>query len=476
MREWRDSFLDSGRTPEPSSAAKDIITERIALLETAMRRAGEWCRNEFKEYETWEPPDPKDAVGQINALGTRAIKTKTQQDQKDDIAKAAQHVYHLSQYLAIRSLAPGSVQRDEIDAIIQRLSRVVKVTICDSGLDDAVQPDLFRTLTRRYSLGKWDFYEDDAWYPLVVRSISGMISRKLIDLRTGSRTNRAEIAALWKEHKETIQYQAQAMIARHAHGSEPGTEKLWSYATGKEYVLYATQRTVFALMSYRDLLDRVQEFEAEEAKEPTSDNRESNLSRFLANRLAEEYFRPIIREWLDSQSPQGMLPTAGAAAPDPILPKERWAANLMRDWLGRFAGEFEGSIANYTQTYAERLAFFQKLFKAAQDKFQNNPEFSRANKTFLALLRTQPVGWALQQLDHDEGKWDSEKVRGLLLVQLFADFVVRRPKNIQDLTARKDRDGSSDPDSADTFWDLQDEIKGHIDSLTNMRGDPGARR
>src|SRR5262249_18733345 len=119
-------------------------------------------------------PDPKDLVQ----------KGYSREDETDvaKLRSAVLHVYHISQFAAIRSLVPGGVDLAEVQLIADKLEGLVSTSIMDSGLDASDDEELFKTLTRNYWLGSWAQsleYRDDAWYPLVVRSLAGLLSRIL---------------------------------------------------------------------------------------------------------------------------------------------------------------------------------------------------------------------------------------------------------------------------------------------------------
>lgn len=128
----------------------------------------------------------------------------------------------MSQYAAIRSLVPESITPNEVGNVIDKLDLLVQTSILDSRLDDADHPVLYRTLTRSYSLGNSnpEAYKDDAWYPLVVRSLSGLLSRTLQDI--GTQLSRQEVLALTLTFKKSLQNHVRKMIERRPSGGESG--------------------------------------------------------------------------------------------------------------------------------------------------------------------------------------------------------------------------------------------------------------
>ena len=337
---WRDAYL-TGKTSESiPKQAVDRLVVLIDELKKTLLNAARWCEGQFLEkIEAFEPPENKKLVTDIGNMRIGAALTPQQQADVDEMAKKVQHVYLMSQYAAIRSLVPESITPNEVGNVIDKLDLLVQTSILDSRLDDADHPVLYRTLTRSYSLGNSnpEAYKDDAWYPLVVRSLSGLLSRTLQDI--GTQLSRQEVLALTLTFKKSLQNHVRKMIERRPSGGESGPDgKLWSFAGDQPYVLYATQRTIFALITYEKFLVAVDQFEKEV---PDVEKREEEFSMIFAKQFME-FFRPAIKQMisqLPSPGTDGAISTANATAVGD-LPAEPWAAIPIRTWLESLTKDF----------------------------------------------------------------------------------------------------------------------------------------
>ncbi len=260
---WRNSYLTKQVLDPLPRVAIEALKSAIAELEKTLVEAAAWCQARFlPEFEDFEPEDPTDLVQEVDRLAINmAIDPDLHGPRIFSLERSVQYVYHLSQYAAIRSLVPRSVQLEEARAIIDKLERLVSVSIIESGLDGAKHPALFNTLTRKYRLGKSgpEDYTDDAWYPLVVRSLSGLLSRTLSEI--GKNFSRSEVFSLTQTFKRSLDGHFRKLTKRRPAGGRFGPNgDLWSFAEGQPYVLYATQRTIFSLIKYADFLKAVDDF------------------------------------------------------------------------------------------------------------------------------------------------------------------------------------------------------------------------
>jgi hypothetical protein len=399
MRAWRESYLGSDIPQPPPLKANEDLKSLIKELEESLTHAAEWCADHFlPEFEKFTIEDTRDVIRQVNQAQLKGVKFDEHVAKRvANTAAYVQHVYHFSQYAAIRSLVPEKLTLEEVRTIADRLDRLVQTSIMSSGLDDSKQEDLFGTLTRTYSLGESNSndYADDAWYPLVVRSVAGLLSRTLSDFR--GKYSRSEVQALTLMFQRSLDVHLSNLLVRRPNVVEEGDEKLWSFANDQPYVLYATQRTIFALMQYAGFVNAIDRFQAEE---PDVDRREEELSLLVARRLATDYFRPVIRELLAQITPQPPAAVTAAAPVNFPLPEEVWAAEVLRHWLMKLKDDFRDSqIANTVESTAARL----RLVKLNAERYQpsevlNQPNNSRKKKG------------ALEQLDGL--KRDYEKIRG----------------------------------------------------------------
>src|SRR6185436_18852236 len=199
------------------------------------------------------------------------------------------HVYHVSQYAAIRSIRPASLKVGEVRQILLLLDSLLSQHILGTGLDTARHEDLYRTLTRYYSLGVTSntMYRDDAYFPLIVRSLSGLLSRTIDSLDASGR----DTQDLVKSFDLSLQKNSQNLLTRQAKEEQDGDAQLWSIMTRKPYVLYATQRTVFALIEYMRFILKMEEPDEEESKDSLRD--------LLTKSLAKALLAPVINDVLD---------------------------------------------------------------------------------------------------------------------------------------------------------------------------------
>lgn len=416
MTEWRDSYLDQpSSTPPPPSAVAELKS-LIKQLEDALLQAATWCKSSFyKRFEEFEVPKTRELV----QLGWAAEREEQVKQMERDVL----HVYHLSQYAAIRSLAPEGVTLDEVRIIVDKLDTLVKTSIIESELDASKDDALFRTLTRYYSLGSSNpnFYQDDAWYPLVVRSLSGLLSRTLRGFER--RSLRSDVDALTNAFEDSLKFHISNLLKRRPEGGTEGPDgKLWSFAIDSPYVLYATQRTVFALMTYGDFLVEVARFRTGGGGGKPGLRQELSLR--AAQKLADTLFGPIIDDLLQfvPAPPSTVAPATndGLAA---SLPEEPWAAGTICELVARFTNDFrEVRFANTLWQKANALIH-------VHDTVVNSPitrPISENDRSPLAachrvvdeIYLVDPVGQKLKQ-----STWETEAVTQILFEHLFREYM-----------------------------------------------------
>jgi hypothetical protein len=378
----------------------------------------------------------------------------------------------MSQYAAIRSLVPESITLTEVGTIIDRLDSLVSTSILDSRLDEAGHPVLYRTLTRSYSLGisNPESYKDDAWYPLVVRSLSGLLSRTLGDF--GTRFSRQEVLALILTFKKSLQGHVRKMLERRPRDGESGPDgKLWSFAYNQPYVLYATQRTIFALNKYEEFLLAVDRFEKEI---PGDEKLEDDFSLMVAKQFVE-FFRPAIKE-LIKQMPSGSPDGASVAVQetsDGDLPPQSWAASTVREWLQSMKKDFvKAQVANnieqqvltlkqikqkadtYTAPSADLSVtqrFGKNLLGELNDAVNNILDFKDAGQKD---PEKREVGKRLKQ-----SNWQDDELRKILFDYLFQNYLQRSARSFTALLK---------PESASELWKLIDEARNKLNSIRNL--------
>src|ERR1041384_1124953 len=292
MKSWRNSYLNARVSPAPPDVATKEIRSLIEGLEKTLSDAATWCEEHFlPAFQEFKIEDPRDLVREVNSKKAAVLGDRLEQSIKE-VATSVQHVYHFSQYAAVRSLVPQQVTLAEVRTVVDKLDRLVMTSIMSSGLDESEQEDLFRTLTRTYSLGDSNTtpYVDDAWYPLVVRSLSGLLTRTLSDFR--GRYSRSEVHSLTLSFQRSLETHVNNLLVRRPRLDQEGDEKLWSFAIGAQYELYATQRTIFALLEYADFIKEVDRFQ----NEKVVDKLEDDLALMAGRKFADSYFLPLIRE------------------------------------------------------------------------------------------------------------------------------------------------------------------------------------
>jgi hypothetical protein len=437
---WREDYLAPRSAALPPLAVSEL-NHLIGDLQTTLHQAADWCANVFLEkFKNLELPDPTDLVAKIDELGVDGVPSVDQQYSIDQLKTIVQNVYHLSQYAAIRSLVPQKIELHEVKTISDKLDVLVKQSIIGSKLDEARNPKLFSTLTREYNLGKsnLDPYVDDAWYPLVMRSLSGLLARTLDDF--GSRFSRREVFELTVSFRRSLQEHFRNMIKRRPVGGSVGVDgKLWSFVSGQPYVLYATQRTIFALMKYEEFLTAVEDFQKEE---PDAEKKEAELAMIFARQFSE-FFKPAIRELLAQATPP---PVVAAILPptDPLdipLPEEPWAAEVIRRWLGSVTEDFkESQIANTVDTMASRLRLVEinaKGYIPSEELNQPKNERKRngaleqwdvLNKEYEKIRESGELGKRLSDLEN----WEASELKLILFDHLIRNYL-RRFRTIEKL-------------------------------------------
>jgi hypothetical protein len=240
------------------------------------------------------------------------------------VAERVRFVYHLSQIAAIRSLVPTMVNFDEAQEMCEGLDRLVSEDILESGLDSCTRQDVFPLLTLNYSLGKSNDaeYTDDAYYPLAVRSLSGLLTRTIDVL--GQSASDEEVLSLTDKFREALARHYTELLKRRPEKLDEDDSHVWANAPGKPYVLYATQRSIFALLQYKDFLQAVAKAESQRlgGADP-----ETKLCDMLAQSMVTTLFRPMVKE---------LVKLVGAAAirPDDVAASAPvWSKETLEPWL-----------------------------------------------------------------------------------------------------------------------------------------------
>ncbi|MDQ3743134.1 MAG: hypothetical protein M3444_02005 [Acidobacteriota bacterium] len=470
MKDWRGSYLVRNKEALPPPAVS-LAADLIGELDSALVQAAEWCEARFySEFRQFQVPETESLVQKVTELGGRRLEDITQR--VDQMEVAVQYVYHMSQYAAVRSLVPSLVSFEEVDVISDKLESLVSTSIVGSQLDASKNEELFRTLTRKYSLGTSTLgkavYNDDAWYPLVVRSLSGLLARTLDDM--GERFDETDVEKLISKFQRSLNGHYVNMVARRPEVTEEGDGQLWSFAKEQPYVLYATQRTIFALMTYKNFLVKVHDFQAQAPKPPTLDV-EKAVAMF--SRQFTDLFRPAITEVVlkIQAGGRGRARLDGEADGLP-LPEEPWAAAVVRDWLKEFTKQFtKAQVAEDLSKRCKELVVIRKyaenykpsavLLDPKNDRKRRSAESQlEALRSEYQSIRDYDVGG---QKPLDLPSWDAGQLAHVLFRYLFAEYLERPGRSFEDLL---------DKQSMPELWKLIKSAKGTQENISNL--DPTA--
>jgi hypothetical protein len=277
---------------------------------------------------------------------------KEQEALIENVEAYVQHVFHMSQYAAIRSLWPTQVTIDEVADLCDRLDLLVTGDILGSNLDASKQATLFLTLTRAYRLGKRVpetlTYDDDAYYPLVVRSMAALLTRTMD--RLVEHASRSEISDVVVTFRRVLRIHHKNLIGRRPANVED--KDLWSFTAGQPYILYATQRTIFALLAYAAFLEKMDDWDKPESNAML----EGEVRNVLSRALMDNIFGKAIKEiaslaMTQSSGRRGQFENAVG-----LLPRADWAALALRQWLEKLTSDFDTEeFADYLTAQAEAL-------------------------------------------------------------------------------------------------------------------------
>jgi len=425
LKQWRETYLGA-KTPLSAALPPQAVADIQSLadqLEVNLDEAAAWCKSEFfEEFSRLDIKEPKSLVRDIEKLKGKKP-SAAQEAEVAELKACVQHVYLISQYAAIRSLQPGAVDMQEVRVILDKLDNLVSRSIIGTGLDDAEDNDLFKTLTREYSIGKSSgIYSDDAWYPLVVRSLAGLLARTLVDI--GQRASAAELPALKElvaSFTRSLDGHVKNLVSRRPKGGENGIDvKLWSFAADQPYVLYATQRTIFALMKYEEFL--VEVAKPIVWKPEPSPNRDPVS--VVTQRLAE-HFRPMVAELIDQL---GMVVADRAQVQ---LPSEPWAAEVISRWLTALAHDFPKVVITLEQR-ANHLIHGRDVFESAPLKAPQNTQLLKAGEIHLKrILELGPTGEKLRNVPAAMPAGQKTKAVTIILLEHLFDECFKLPELLE---------------------------------------------
>src|SRR6185436_17630125 len=299
------------------------------------------------------------------------------------------------------------------------------------GLDTARHEDLYRTLTRYYSLGVTSntMYRDDAYFPLIVRSLSGLLSRTIDSLDASGR----DTQDLVKSFDLSLQKNSQNLLMRQAKEEQDGDAQLWSIMTRKPYVLYATQRTVFALIEYMRFILKMEEPDEEESKDSLRD--------LLTKSLAKALLAPVINDVLDKYP--HLDPSKAQAPAQDHLPEPIWARRVISSWLDDFTEEFsKQKLPEKIPQFAEKLSRLRNGFrKRRPSKPGSQIEKAHAvlKEAIESIFNLPEVGLKLRALDEGDRSWTAEILLPVLFEHIFREYT-KNGRSLADLATVEGND------------------------------------
>jgi|GEM_PF-1275582 len=334
LLEWEGSLTQIAHGVPASEV--EGLRKGIQNLKGVIEEAAVWCKSQFLErFLTLKQVEVGSVVSAIGPLKDAWL-TKEQDDLVKPMAEYVQYVYHISQYAAIRSLWPTQVTIDEVSDLCDRLDLLVSDDILKSNLDSSRQSTLFTTLTRSYRLGKGVpetlTYDDDAYYPLVVRSMAALLTRTMD--RLVEHATRSDISDVVVAFRRVLRNHHRNLIGRRP--ADIADKDLWSFADGQPYILYATQRTIFALLAYAAFLEKMDDWDKPESNAALELEVKNALSRAMVDNVFGKAIKEIVNLAM-TQASGRRGQTDGA----PPLPSPEWAAQAIRQWLEGLPGDFE---------------------------------------------------------------------------------------------------------------------------------------
>ncbi len=382
------------------------ISRKINRFDNYLADASVWCGDAFfDEFRSLKKPGD---IGQyISEMKGVLRPSEGQKKRKIEIQDYILHVYHLSQYLSIRSLSPLDIQFTETEIICNKLSSLVLEDIIASGLDSSEDKFIYPMLSRLYA-DNFDFpcYLDDAYYPLVLRALSTAVVR-VMDGFNKTRVGKEKSEVFLDELSDKLDRHYKNLVSRVA--SSKADTHLWSYARGNPYTFYATQRTIFSLIAYADFLIKLGERQDVSSPIPSTEGGRFHESMAMSLASMSQAMNQIVELTRQKLSPDTGLK----------LPKSSWASETIRNWVGWFSTEFEEKgLVNILEDRAGKLVSFHKWF-------HNFDEISLKGKGQLAkridsLNKCQAD--ILSELPLLKGRWEQDELDINLVMPLLFDY------------------------------------------------------
>ncbi len=420
---WRNSYLAAlGANPQDHHISEELINkliERINDIEPALRQSSEWCYQEF--YEQFNNLGNADVAEFVKRTSQEESSLSSDLEaERDRIATYVQNVYRISQYIAIRSLVPGVVGIAEAERMMDQLHRLVSQKIIGSGLDASTNPEVGKALTCSYSLARSNDtpYRDDAYYPLVVRSLSGLLTRTIEDFQQREPDRLRDLALAF--HR-TLADHYDYLVQRVPEGDE--NKALWSFAPKCKYVFYATQRTLFALLFYADFLDATGPVIAKRSEVTPV----AALGQALLEKLVEQPLRGLLLEILAPGSPNDGIVQ---------ITNEPWANEVIRTWLRTFATQQGDAQVFPTIKDGATILCSCRAYLNGEIEVKIENRKKKLQNLYETIFELPAVGKKLKKLTDSE--WVEPTLLTVLLEHLFAEYLNQAEKNVGALLESKD--------------------------------------
>jgi hypothetical protein len=426
MIKLKDRYLKKIQGDYQEEEGAKALIKLIDSLDGTLYESSIWVEQSFysgfeKIKDKLKGRNVKDIVNEIQEVGDRPLN----ESQKKLISILEQYipfVYHISQYAAVRSLSEkADIDKEEIEMIPILLKELVIEDIINSNLDKATQRDLYNSLTRRYDLGKSgpEDYQDDAYYPLVVRSTASLLIRTINIIK--EEISREKSLDLIENYSEILDIHVKNLLKRRPQKMEEGDECLWSYALDKEYVLYATQRTIFALLRFGDFLKAADEFKRTEISS-------ESIKTILRNKFAQS----IAETLLSDETINSLLMVSRASenvikdSSQLLLPEPEWAMGVIRDWLKVFVNDFnESRVEEILNDRINKLIFYLDFFSSKEsnipDDLQDNDSLKKIQSN--AVKEKENILKMCPEIGEMKGDWDKSGLVKILFKNIFCEFI-----------------------------------------------------
>jgi len=405
LRKWR-FYIESLEDYLP---LKEIL-EKINGLESYLVDASNWAFTTFydKFKQIKAPFDIKEFVS----------KKSVDFNLSDKLATYVQYVYHLSQYGAIRSLTPNLLTLGEIKEVITKLNNLVLDDIINSEFDASTEPSIFRTLTRRYSLGasrEGKKYDDDAYYPLVIVSLAGIINRSMEFFPVNDLSDIIEnVETSLREHYQNLRIRKPI---------DTEDEKLWAFAKDKPFMIYATQRTIYAMIIYKDLLEKLLKNESTGVQKP-EDILRDELAKSIANTLLGPGIIKCLSDFalsIKSKETKQVEQTVSIVQIEPP-----WLSAIIQNWLNESIDDFKISnvvafIESSVSTLKDLWTFCSNNPKPESDN-QAAKKITKYHKLHSIIFNLKKIGPKLNEI-YESKNWNDDNLKSLLFEYLFYGYI-----------------------------------------------------